>query len=266
MLTIRSPDDVDIAVERAGDGDPLVLVHGVLSDHTNWNSVCADLQRQFTVYAMDRRGRGESGDSATYRLEREIDDLIAVVESIDGPANLVAHSFGAVCALEAARSLDELSSLVLYEPPIVPSSSAGHPYPPDAVAAMRTSLERRDPERVVETFRREVSGYSEDDLEEAKRRQNWTDQVAAAETLVREIDALEHFSFDPSVYRSISTPTTLLAGSETPGERLEVLDQLEEVLPRCQRRELSGQGHVAMVTGPKFLAEAIVESDRVDGA
>lgn len=260
MLTVTSTDGVSIAAFQEGDGDPMVLVHGVLSDHARWEPVSTDLAQHFSVYGMDRRGRGESGDTEEYALDREIDDVVSLVESIDGPVHLVGHSFGAVCALEAARTIDDdLASLVLYEPPIAPSSPTGHPYPADVVEAMRSALDDGDSERVIELFRLEISGFSQQELEEARSQPGWDEQVAIAHTLVREIDALETFEFEPDAYRSVSTPVGLLYGSETREEQLEVLDQLEDALPQCARYELDGQGHVAMATGPEVLTSAILE-------
>jgi len=92
------------AFKKTGGGPPLVLVHGTTADHTRWNPVLPELEKHFTVYAMDRRGRGKSGDNDHYTLEREFEDVVAVVEAAGSDVNLLGHSFGALCAMDAAMS------------------------------------------------------------------------------------------------------------------------------------------------------------------
>jgi pimeloyl-ACP methyl ester carboxylesterase len=98
MMSIASRDDTKIAYARSGDGPPLVLVHGTAADHSRWTSVLAALEQRFTVYAMDRRGRGASGDSADYAIAHEFDDVAALVDSIGEPVVLLGHSYGAISA------------------------------------------------------------------------------------------------------------------------------------------------------------------------
>lgn len=94
METVTSADGTKIAFERTGSGPPLVLVHGATRDHRVWelSDVRPSLAEDTTVYAVDRRGRGGSGDTKEYELEREFEDMAAVVESIDEPATLLGHS------------------------------------------------------------------------------------------------------------------------------------------------------------------------------
>src|SRR5215469_8607944 len=118
METITSKDGTMIAYQRSGTGPPLVLVHGATADHTRWVPVLPAFEQHFTVYALDRRGRGGSGDAEPYALEREFADIVALVNVIEEPVFLLGHSYGALCALEAARRTAHVRKLVLYEPPI----------------------------------------------------------------------------------------------------------------------------------------------------
>jgi len=102
MDKVRSKDGTLIAYERSGKGPALVLVHGTTADHTRWAPVLPMLEQKFTVYAIDRRGRGQSGDSVVYSLEREYEDIATVVASIREPVNLLGHSYGALVCLEVA--------------------------------------------------------------------------------------------------------------------------------------------------------------------
>ena len=118
MEHITSRDGTPIAYERCGNGLPLVLIHGAAADHTRWTPLLQELEKRFTVYAIDRRGRGESGDVGPYRVEREYEYVVAVVNSIPGPVNLLGHSYGVICSLEASLKVSNLRKLILYEPPI----------------------------------------------------------------------------------------------------------------------------------------------------
>jgi len=116
--TVTSVDGTPIVYWRSGEGPPLVLVHGASADHSRWTPVLPAFEQRFTVYAVDRRGRGGSGDSDDYTIEREFEDVAAVVDSLGEPANLLGHSYGALCALEAALLTRNVRKLVLYEPGI----------------------------------------------------------------------------------------------------------------------------------------------------
>jgi len=99
---IVSRDGTTIGVWRSGDGPPLVLVHGAAADHSRWAPVLPALEQRFTVLAIDRRGRGASGDAGDYEIEREYEDLAEVVASVGEEAAVLGHSYGGICALECA--------------------------------------------------------------------------------------------------------------------------------------------------------------------
>jgi pimeloyl-ACP methyl ester carboxylesterase len=116
--TIPSKDGTLIAYQRSGEGPPLILVHGTGGSHVRWAPILSALEPHFGLYAVDRRGRGESGDAASYAIEREFEDVAALVEAIGQPVYLLGHSYGGICALEAARLTQHIRKLILYEPPI----------------------------------------------------------------------------------------------------------------------------------------------------
>ena len=118
LVKVRSKDGTLIACWRGGRGPPLVLVHGSAADHKRWRPVLPALRENYTVYTVDRRGRGDSGDSETYAIEREFVDVASVVDSLGEPANLLGHSYGALCSLEAGLLTKNVRRLILYEPPI----------------------------------------------------------------------------------------------------------------------------------------------------
>jgi pimeloyl-ACP methyl ester carboxylesterase len=106
--TVLSEDGTSIAVWQSGEGAPLVLVHGTTADHTRWAPVLPALEERFNVLAIDRRGRGRSGDADDYAIEREFENVAAVVEWAGDGVNLLGHSYGGVCAIEAALLTDRV--------------------------------------------------------------------------------------------------------------------------------------------------------------
>ncbi len=119
MERIKAPGGVTISYAVYGAGPPLVLVHGGFSDHdTNWQEVKPLLQDRFTVYAVARRGRGDSSTTQVHSVEDEVADVATVLRQLSEPAFLLGHSYGAVCALGAAAlNPAGVRKLVLYEPP-----------------------------------------------------------------------------------------------------------------------------------------------------
>src|SRR5688572_22738985 len=180
MLKFTSRDGTQIACEKSGAGPALVLVHGTSADRTRWAPVLPALSERFTVYACDRRGRGASGDGPAYAIEREFEDVAAVVDGIGGPVDLLGHSYGAICALEAAARTQNLQRLVLYEPPI----PAGVPItPPGVVDRLQALLDAGDRDGVVTTFLREVPRAPPDQLDRMRSLPAWQARIGAAGTI-----------------------------------------------------------------------------------
>lgn len=257
MEHVTAPDGTPIANERGGEGPPLVLVHGTTSDHNSWERVVADLRERFTVYAIDRRGRGESGDAEAYALAREFEDVAAVVDSIDEPVNLVGHSYGALCSLGAARLTDNLRRLVLYEPPLwTPDRELESPG--DVVDRLYEHLEAAENEAILETFFRDVTD-SADRLEIYRSQPSWPMRVEAAPTVPREIESLGEFRPEPGDLDDVTVPTLVLLGSETRHGLANSTRAAHALLPDSELLVLEGEGHAAMYTAPERLVEVLVE-------
>src|SRR5918994_3950253 len=147
--TVNSKDVTPIAYWRSGEGPPLVLVHGTAADHSRWRPVLPAFEERFTVCAVDRRGRGGSGDSDDYAIEREFEDVAAVADFPAEPVVLVGHSYGALVALEAALITRNVRMLVLYDPGI---EVAGEEiYPQEVIERLDALLEAGDRDGVVAT-------------------------------------------------------------------------------------------------------------------
>lgn len=258
MDQVRSADGTPIAYAHSGTGPPLLLVHAITGDHRRWAPLLPALEPHLTVYAMDRRGRGESGDAEAYSLAAEAADIVAVIAAIGAPMALLAHSSGAICALEAAQRTDLVRRLVLYEPPIpVPP---GRPMtPPHVLARMGEQLAAGDREGATLTFMREAVRISAPALAQARALPSWPTRVAAAPLILRELLAVEGYVFAPERCVALTMPTLLLLGSATAPHHRTATEALAATLPHAQIRVLEGQGHVAMDTAPDLFTSAIVQ-------
>ncbi|WP_332898315.1 alpha/beta fold hydrolase [Haladaptatus sp. CMSO5] len=256
MDTVTSADGTTIAFEKMGQGPPLVLVHGTTADHTRWEPIRPALEEQFTVYAIDRRGRGESGDSPEYALEREFEDVVAVIDSISEPVVLLGHSYGALCSLEAALRTDNLRKLILYEPPFL--REPGELTPTATLAELHALVENEENEQALVQFFTDVAGMSLDEVDVLRAAPNWPARVSAAHTVVREEAAPGAYVFDADRLATLETPTLLLTGSESAPFLKEATAALAEVLPNCRVVTFEGHGHVAINSATdRFVAEVL---------
>lgn len=125
--TVNSADGTPIAFERTGEGPPVILAGGAFNDRTTVAGLAATLSPDFTAIAYDRRGRGDSGAGAVYSVEREVEDLAALIDHVGGSAAVFGHSSGAVLVLEAAARGVAMTSLAVYEPPYIVDDSRPRP-------------------------------------------------------------------------------------------------------------------------------------------
>lgn len=255
MQTIASKDGTAIAYARSGNGPPLVLVHGTTADHTRWRPLLARLDAHFSVCAVDRRGRGGSGDHPSYAIEREFEDIAAVVDAIGEPAFLLGHSYGAVCALEASLRTRNVLKLVLYEPPI---RTADPLFPPGAVEHLQALLDEGRREDVVSTFFREVVRAPEEELQMLRSLPNWPARVAAAHTIPRELRINDEYRFEPARFSAMRVPTLLLLGGSSPSKFKDAVEAVQAALPNARTTVMPGQQHTAMNTAPDLFLRKIL--------
>ena len=246
---VTSPDGVRIACEVSGEGRPVVFVHGAGSARWSFDLLRPQLESRFTVIAIDRRGRGDSTDGQGYELEREFEDVAAVVRDAGEGALLVGHSYGGLIAAGAAQRLDGLQRLALYEPPM------------GGVLAGNGLIDRwegliRDGDRdlMVREFFREVAGYSEDEIDELALSPVWERRKQVSPTLPRELRAELGFRLDPAALARLSAPTLMLLGSESPDWARRSTEAYSEAIPGAEVRILEGCGHAATTSHPELLA------------
>jgi pimeloyl-ACP methyl ester carboxylesterase len=252
LITVRSKDGTLIAVECAGAGPSLVIVHGGIGDRSRWTRLFPLFASRFRVCAMDRRGHGASGDSPQYSLQREAEDVAAVVNSRPGTVFVLGHSYGAVCALEAAFLTDKISKLVLYEPPL---QDLDH----SAVAArMERMIQEGDRELALVTFLQEIVMISPNEVAAMKARPSWPGRVATIDSSIRQVRALVAYRFDPKRMSTMKVPTLLLTGSETASPQLkQAIRGLLDSLPNRNLFVFKGQEHNAMDNVPQQFADAV---------
>jgi len=190
--TVRSADGTPIAVFSAGDGPPLVLVHGATADHTTWRTSGPLLATRHTTQAVDRRGRGASGDAPDYAIKREFEDLAAVVETLSaesgGRVDVVGHSYGGRIGLGAALLTPSLRRLVVYEGAPPPTSGRG--YQDDGtLARIEALVAAGDLDKALATFMRDIVGMPDAELAAFRADPIWPRRAAAVETTIRELRA-----------------------------------------------------------------------------
>ncbi|HEV8545774.1 MAG TPA: alpha/beta hydrolase [Candidatus Limnocylindrales bacterium] len=229
---IASPDGNPIAVFSSGEGPPLVLVHGATADHTTWRSAGPVLAEMFTIHAIDRRGRGASGDGRTYSIEREYEDLAAVAATLAAEAgravDIVGHSYGGRCALGAALlGGDNIRRLVVYE---------GAPPPSGARAGYRPSgIERRiadlidagDRDAALATFMGEIVRMPPAELAAFRADPIWPIRAAAVHTTLRELEGEASPAASLEALATVQVPVLQLLGGESApifGEAIRALD------------------------------------------
>jgi pimeloyl-ACP methyl ester carboxylesterase len=252
--SVVSRDGTVIAFWSAGSGPPLLLVHGTSADHARWARIWHVLARDFTVYAMDRRGRGASGDAPEYSLEREGEDVAAVVESIGDDVSLLGHSYGALCALEAAMRTTHLHTLILYEPPL---PGVDPLVPPEMIDRIDALIAEGQREQALATFFRDAVGLTDEEIDGLRAHPAWPGRIAAAHTIGRESRVELDYRIDIERVRGIRTPTLFLLGSESRAPFHAATRTLRDALPGSALHVFEGQQHMAMDTASEEFVQAV---------
>jgi pimeloyl-ACP methyl ester carboxylesterase len=250
---VVSGDGTPIACWRRGDGPPLLLVHGSGEDHTRWRAIGRALADRFTVFTIDRRGHGQSGDGADHSLEAEADDVGAVLDLIATPAHVLGHSFGALCCLEAGVRGAAVQSLVLHEPCL--PLEAGHTS--GLTVRLQALLDAGDREAVVTAFFEEAVRVPSSRVRLLRSLPIFPALVASAHTLVRELRATERYQFDPRRVGGLDVPVLLLAGSALESPFLAgAMRQLQAALPGSRLQVLPAGQHLGLDAAPaRVVAE-----------
>jgi pimeloyl-ACP methyl ester carboxylesterase len=254
MDTVTSRDGTTIAFDRMGDGPSVILVCGGSTDRMANARLGALLAPDFTVLNYDRRGRGDSGDTAPYAVEREVEDIEAMVEAAGGSAFLFGTSSGAVLALEAAASGLPITRLALWEPPFVLDESRRPPA--DQVERYDEMIAEGRRGDAVEYFMAKVVGMPAEFVAGARSQPWWAATEALAHTLAYDARIMGDYSLPTERAASVKAPTLVIAGGADFQWMRETAQALAAALPDGQVRILEGQGHDV---DPAVLAPALKE-------
>jgi pimeloyl-ACP methyl ester carboxylesterase len=248
METVRSKDGTRIAFDRYGEGPPVILVGGAFSYRAFGKMVqlAELLSPRFTSVNYDRRGRGDSGDSPAYEVEREIEDLEAVMEAVGGSASVWGWSSGGVLALRAAgRGLD-IRRVAVYEPPFMVEPSKLVP-PPDFAARLQELVDAGRRSAAVRFYMTKGMGVPSLFVTFMRFTPFWSKLKATSPTLPYEWavlgDAMSGKPLSAEEWASVSVPTLVISGEKSPEPLRKAARALEVVLPNGEHRELKGQSH-----------------------
>ncbi|MEO8272434.1 MAG: alpha/beta hydrolase [Chloroflexota bacterium] len=267
-LQVRSHDGTEIAVFEvpptvveapvgrrdpagAASHPPLLLVHGATADHTTWRAVGPRFAITRPVFAMDRRGRGASGDAPEYAIEREFEDVASVAEALaselaggsTGTVDVAGHSYGGRCALGASLRTPIIRRLVVYEGAPVPP---GLTYRPEGmVETVRAALARGDNEAALSTFLAGIVGMSDAGLAAYRRDPVWAARVAAAHTILREIEAEATQAASIEGLAAVVAPVLLILGSISRSPFRIGTDALADRLADARVVVIDGAAHAA---------------------
>ncbi|MGH2657581.1 MAG: alpha/beta fold hydrolase [Actinomycetota bacterium] len=252
MESVTSRDGTTIAFDRLGQGPPVILVSGGSVDRSSHVPLAQELARDFTVLNYDRRGRGPSGDAPPYAIEREIEDIGAVIDAAGGEASLYGSSSGAVLAMFAAEAGLPLAKLAMWEPPFVPE---GMPRPPeDQVEQYETMVAEGRRGEAVEYFMSKVVGLPPEFVEGARQQPFWAATEALAHTLAYDARIMGDYRLPVDRAAGVKVPTLVIAGGADMPWMRDTATTLAEALPHGEARLLDGQGHDV---DPEVLAPAL---------
>jgi pimeloyl-ACP methyl ester carboxylesterase len=260
---VISKDGTPIAYDRTGQGPVVILVSGALSDRTSGARLASLLAPHFTVINYDRRGRGDSGDTQPYALEREVEDIEAVIDDVGGSVRLFGASSGAVLALEATCRLGtKVTKQILFEPPFIVDNS--RPAVPDDFVARVTELtaagQRGD---AVQYFMTDGVGLPAEAVAGMRQSPMWGRLEKLAHTLpydgavMGDTQAGQELPADR--WESAKVPTLVLDGGASDAWIRHAARALAKVLPDAQYRTLDGLDHSAPFMAPDRFVPIFVE-------
>jgi pimeloyl-ACP methyl ester carboxylesterase len=244
MHTTKSRDGTTLAYDVYGSGPALIYVTGA-SCFRSFRPVLQDAKafaQEFTVYNYDRRGRGDSGDTPPYSIEREVEDIDAMIDAAGGKANLYGHSSGAVLALEAAlRMPGKVHKVVMYDPSYVHDEAEKATYSQLSQKVQRL-LDSGKNREAMRTFLKGI-GMPSIFVWLLPLFPGWKTMVALAPTLTYDIALTKDL---PPVDRAtqITVPTQIVVGEKSPAGLHDVANQLTKAVPGAKFEQLPGQNHM----------------------
>lgn len=260
--TVTSQDGTRIAYEQTGAGPSLILVSAALTDRDGARPLARHLASFFTVLNYDRRGRGNSSNTAPYAVEREREDLEALVNSVAGPVYLFGNSSGSVLALDAASRLGaRLAKVFLYEPPLIVDNSRP-PVPASLLSEINAALAVNNRDQAVALFFTRGMGIPGPGVTFMRLLMPaWTDMTKLAHTAPYDLMVLAGTQSGQPLPRHrwapATAPTMIAVGAKSEPFFHTGAKALVEVVPAAQYRSLDRLDHSAVLMAPAALAAAM---------
>lgn len=258
MSKVLSKDGTEIAFAKLGHGAPVILVDGALCSRAfgPLPNLAKLLAPHFTVFNYDRRGRNESGDKAPYAVQREVEDIEALINEAGGSASVFGTSSGAALALAAAANRANIKKLALYEPPFIAGRRVGRSAPPDSEAQLRRLVDQGKRADAVKFFMVDMVGMPAIFTYIMRILPVWPKLKAVAHTLPYDAAVLGDFSLPRERAASVAVPTLVMGGEKSPVELRGAVDAVAEAIPGAKLQMLKGQTHNVDV---KVLAPVLVD-------
>jgi len=260
MAAVTSRDGTSIACTRVGSGPPLIIVDGAMC-HRSFGPSAAlarELSDRFTVITYDRRGRGESGNNPAYAVEREVEDLDALIAAAGGAVFLLGISSGVALSLEAANRGLAIAKLALYEAPFIVDGTR-EPLADDYLAQLKTMIAEDRRSDALKHFMSAVQ-VPRIFVFVMSLMPTWSKLKMVAPTLVHDITMVEPFQHGRPLaagrWSSVTMPALVMDGGKSPAWMRNAQRALAAVLPNATTRTLPGQTHMVKAT---VLAPAVVE-------
>jgi pimeloyl-ACP methyl ester carboxylesterase len=259
--TVTSTDGTTIAYEQIGVGPAIILISSALADRADTAKLAKELSESFTVINYDRRGRGKSTDAPLYSVEREIEDLEALLNTV-GPAYLFGSSSGAALALDAAHRLgSQVQGLFLYEPPFIVDDSRP-PIASDLVEQVQKLLaanRRSDAVRLFFTKGMGIPGFVVAMMRWLMP--GWSKMADMAHTIPYDLAVLSGTQagrpLPAARWASVQTPVLVMVGGKSEAFFHTGAQALADLLACGRYRSLDGRDHGAPMTAPKVLAAVV---------
>ena len=253
--TVTSADGTRLAVDVLGAGPPLIMAAGAFCTRAATAPLAEALQDRFTVYNYDRRGRGDSGDTAPYSVDREIEDIAALVSEAGGSAALFGHSSGGTLALRAAAAGVSVNALVVYEAPFLVDGSRA-PLAADLPARLMALVADGHRGEAVELYQTEGIGIPAAVVEQMRDAPFRPALEAIAHTLAYDALVVGDLTLPVALLESISVPVLSITGDQSPPMLQTAAAAVVAAVPRGELRVLAGESHDVRpaVTAPVVAA------------
>jgi pimeloyl-ACP methyl ester carboxylesterase len=239
--TTTSADGSTIAYEKAGTGPALIIIGGAFNTRKSAGDLARVLATHFSVLSYDRRGRGDSTETAPYSTEREVEDLAALLDAVGGSACVYGHSSGGILALEAAASGLPFTKVAAYEPPYT-SPADGFGTLDDWRASIQAAVNAGDRQDAAMLFLKGM-GMDAEMAEGLTRAPWWPGMLAVAHTLPYELSLLGDGTVPVERLARIAVPTLLISGGDSPAWAAEAVSEIAAAVPDAKQLVVQGQDH-----------------------